>query len=158
MFVGYSTQYKGYRCLDLSTRRIYITHNAQFDEVSFLFSGQMSTVDLATLVFSDYNDAAPPSFSPAPPPSNAPQVSSCLNLNPRTYSLCNEPQSPPPSTSTSGDSSTIGPLESQPSQIAPSQPFTSLPSTHPMITRAKSGVSKSRHFVDIASLSYHGLH
>ena len=31
IFIGYSNQYKGYRCLDPSTSRIYKTRHAQFD-------------------------------------------------------------------------------------------------------------------------------
>nr|GEW17814.1 putative reverse transcriptase domain-containing protein [Tanacetum cinerariifolium] len=37
VFIGYSTQYKGYRCFDLSTRRMYIACHAQFDETVFPF-------------------------------------------------------------------------------------------------------------------------
>ena len=36
LFISYSTQYKGYRYLDISTGRIYTTCHAQFDE-SFFF-------------------------------------------------------------------------------------------------------------------------
>jgi len=35
IFIGYNTSYKGFRCLDPSTSRIYITRHAQFDENYF---------------------------------------------------------------------------------------------------------------------------
>jgi hypothetical protein len=37
VFLGYSFQHKGYRCLHLPTGRIYISHNVIFDENKFPF-------------------------------------------------------------------------------------------------------------------------
>jgi hypothetical protein len=38
VFLGYPSAHKGYRCLDLSTRRIIISHHVVFDELSFPFA------------------------------------------------------------------------------------------------------------------------
>lgn len=38
VFFGYISQYKGYKCLDPSTNRVYITRHAHFDESGFPFS------------------------------------------------------------------------------------------------------------------------
>nr|XP_043631213.1 uncharacterized protein LOC122602692 isoform X1 [Erigeron canadensis] len=38
VFLGYSTSHHGYRCLELSTDRIYICRHVRFDELSFPFT------------------------------------------------------------------------------------------------------------------------
>jgi hypothetical protein len=37
VFIGYSSVYKGYKCLDLTTNRVYISRHVVFDETSFPF-------------------------------------------------------------------------------------------------------------------------
>lgn len=39
IFLGYSPQYKGYKCLDPTTSRIFITRHARFDESCSRFLG-----------------------------------------------------------------------------------------------------------------------
>ena len=38
IFLGYSLHHKGYKCLDLSTNRVYFARNVLFDETLFPFS------------------------------------------------------------------------------------------------------------------------
>ncbi|KAM1723463.1 hypothetical protein COP2_022337 [Malus domestica] len=38
VFIGYDLHYKGYRCLDPITGRVYISRNVTFDELTFPFS------------------------------------------------------------------------------------------------------------------------
>ncbi|KAJ0912622.1 putative RNA-directed DNA polymerase [Helianthus annuus] len=71
IFIGYSLKYKGYRCLDPTTSRVYTTRHAKFDEDTFSFSGKVSPIDEATLVFSNFDDTLPTPTtlqkSPTPP-------------------------------------------------------------------------------------------
>ncbi|KAM1100809.1 hypothetical protein ACFX1X_007348 [Malus domestica] len=35
VFIGYDNNYKGYRCLDVASGKVYISRNVQFDELTF---------------------------------------------------------------------------------------------------------------------------
>lgn len=159
IFVGYCTQYKGYKCLDPKTQRLFITRHARFDETSFPFAINTHPTDLATLFLSSYLDESPPyphhqnDTSPTfPKPSHSPQLQKpCI-------SCLHDPPSPPPD------------LVSQPSQTPPltppstssSQTPSSSPSPpvnqHPMITRSKSGIVKSQHPFNLLAMSPTNLH
>jgi histone deacetylase 1/2 len=38
VFIGYSNSHKGFKCLDLSVGRVYISRNVVFDEIVYPFS------------------------------------------------------------------------------------------------------------------------
>ncbi|RVX07394.1 Retrovirus-related Pol polyprotein from transposon RE1 [Vitis vinifera] len=124
VFLGYALAYKGYLCLDVSTSRIYISRNVIFHESSFPFQ------------------------SSSPPPSPPPHLLSS------TPTLINSPSlSAPSSLAVSSPiitSDSIPPLIPVPfatsSPAAPSPPPLPL-NTHPMVTRAKSGIHKKRSFI-----------
>jgi hypothetical protein len=42
VFLGYSSLHKGYKCLDMETGRVYISHDVIFDEAVFPFSNPSS--------------------------------------------------------------------------------------------------------------------
>ncbi|KAJ1692595.1 hypothetical protein LUZ63_009293 [Rhynchospora breviuscula] len=49
VFLGYAHDQKGYRCLDMSTNRIYVSRHVVFDELQFPFSNHTGTVQQSTL-------------------------------------------------------------------------------------------------------------
>jgi hypothetical protein len=51
VFLGYPSSHKGYRCLDLSSRRIIISRHVIFDESTFPFTSTDPITDTSALDF-----------------------------------------------------------------------------------------------------------
>jgi hypothetical protein len=60
LFLGYSPDHKGYRCLDLTSHRIIISHHVVFDEDVFPLAGPTPPTDLDSLLESDLIPLPPP--------------------------------------------------------------------------------------------------
>jgi hypothetical protein len=85
VFIGYSTIHKGYKCLDLTTNRVYIFRHVVFDETIFPFQQSLSlppahisspvpahSSALTILPSSSLSDSfAQPSFAPTSSPSSS---------------------------------------------------------------------------------------
>lgn len=135
IFLGYHPSYKGHRCLDSSTGRIYISRHVLFDEFLFPF--------------------ASPSVSSVPPPS-LPQLHNFFWSTPPTVVTSSAVTSPtvsstPPPVVPSPLSSPVVPvpvvspsLLSSPVPIS-TPPVASSPVVHSMHTRSKSGIFKPKH-------------
>jgi hypothetical protein len=143
IFLGYHTSYKGFRCLDPVSHRIFITRHARFDENVFPFSSFSMQPSSAISDYIAFHDpiSSPPVMastnfstghsSPSSVTSSMPCKTCALDL--------------PSSQSTSSLApSVLAPQEAQP----PALLIASVPhqNSHSMITRGKTGISKSKHY------------
>uniref|UniRef100_A0A251TUQ9 Putative zinc finger, CCHC-type n=1 Tax=Helianthus annuus TaxID=4232 RepID=A0A251TUQ9_HELAN len=177
IFIGYSPTYKGYRCLDPTSSRVYITRHARFNENIFPFHGTTDNQPFSTLPLTSFDEDTfftPHTHCPKPTPTPTPTP----NLTKTPCHLCMDfppppqpipettPSSPPPSpnnsttpnsplsphTSTSPTTDISSPIPTPPPPPPPPLP------THPMITRAKAGVFRPRHIADLSHVTRHPLH
>jgi len=164
IFLGYSMSRRGFRCLDPSTLRIYITRHARFNEINFPFSNTSSSCDPTSPITSSFNEPAVTTISTAnrqtsPSLPIAASISSCV---PCTTNLVNDfmqqLSSEPTATGVSPDETVASPaiteatfVVSLPSDL-PTLPSRSSTNLHPMITRAKTGVFKPKHHSYVTTL------
>ncbi|KAJ0853298.1 putative RNA-directed DNA polymerase [Helianthus annuus] len=129
IFLGYCSKYKGYKCLDPCTSRIYITRNARFDEQFFPFdTSTTATNPIASLEVTSFLDVSPTFV-----PSHNNSKTHTVNNNPYMNSTSHPITLPffPPSQHLNNP--TYGPTtQSQ-------QPTGSLPNTAPGPTQHPSG-------------------
>ena len=107
VFIGYSNTHNAYKCLDLSSNRVYISRHVQFIEHQFPLASNTSPTDLAQVV-STWSScslalaAIQPSFCVVPTPSESfpYQGSSSITtrLNQELLSSCSPASSSPPTT------------------------------------------------------------
>uniref|UniRef100_A0A2N9EXT0 Uncharacterized protein n=1 Tax=Fagus sylvatica TaxID=28930 RepID=A0A2N9EXT0_FAGSY len=145
IFVGYSDKHKGYRCLHLSTGRVYTSRHVVFDETSFPFAPAVSVPQVAELVpthLADWTSPSPaPILSPTTP-SPAPDLSPTLD---KDYARLFSPQNPDPIPPISSLSPEISDPVPSPSQIPSPHPPLPTPSQQPhhsMTTRSRLGIIK----------------
>ena len=81
IFLGYSFNHKGYKCLDSSTNCMYIAHNIVFDEMVFSFATRHPISENPThpsphtsLLNLHLPGRAAPSISPLKSPNISPQI------------------------------------------------------------------------------------
>jgi len=142
-FFCYHTSYKGFRCLDPVSHRVFITRHARFNENVFPFSSssmQPSSAISDFIVFHDPTSSYPVMSStnssaghssPSSVTSSMPCKSCSLDLLPSPSSSISVPLVPTP----------------QEEQL-PAIPIASAShqNSHSMITRGKTGISKSKHY------------
>ncbi|KAI3680197.1 hypothetical protein L2E82_50582 [Cichorium intybus] len=172
IFLGYNSQYKGYKCYDPTSSRMYITRHARFNEAAFPFTNPANHSDFSKLDLCTFLDDAPGSlpFQKAPPPVT-PAAHSRQPCDVTTYSLdVPVPDTTPPAALLDPSANTTKDEPSPPSPSlsvnAPSPAATQhsvaseipIDSGHPMVTRSKSGIFKPLHRLDLATLSVTKLH
>ena len=161
--MGYNSSYKGFRCLDPTTSRLYITCHAQFDETHFPFLTTSQAQPLSSLQFSNFLEPSLP--LPAMLPSSPmPHSQHITQSRSTTCGICTNPMDE----SLQVNDSLIGPSlpHSDPSPTS-LELTTELPipapiaatsmASHPMITLAKAGIFKNRHPTNLALLGSSGL-
>ncbi|KAI3522941.1 hypothetical protein L1887_00993 [Cichorium endivia] len=165
IFLGYNSQYKGYKCYDPTSSRMYITRHARFNEVAFPFTNSANPLDFSKLDLCTFFDDAPGSLpsqeAPSvPPPSATPATNSRKPCDIMTCDLDTPPPAAPldpPIPMTENEQPPPSPplSDNVPSPAAPPQLVTS---GHPMVTRSKSGIFKPLHRLDLATVSVTKLH
>ncbi|GJU15952.1 retrovirus-related pol polyprotein from transposon RE1 [Tanacetum coccineum] len=201
VFIGYSPQHKGYRCLDPVTPRIFVTRHARFNEKVFPFIGSSGDINIRNLELTTFLQDTPPTLDsssnpPQCPPNttsstNGPSVCTLCRPSPTFHSAPGSPLSNPSTTQHSSpshdatsaldtplvhetspphvpSSTYVSPPANSAQQPDPPIELTSTTSnlqqpsssttTHPMTTRSKSGIIKTKHIADLASLTTHPLH
>jgi transposase InsO family protein len=152
IFLGYNPSHKGFRCLDPTTSRIYITRHAQFDETHFPFLNTSQAQPISSLQFSNFLE---PSLPPTdmPPSSPAPHSPHIPQSGSNPCDICTDPVDE----SLQVNDSLTGPSDPSPELPTPA-PVTATPMpSHPMLTRAKAGIFKTRHPANLALLGSSGL-
>lgn len=143
IFLGYHTSYKGFRCLDPISHRVFVTRHASFDENVFLFSSSSMQPSSAISDFIAFHDptslySVMPSTNSSAGSSSSPSVTSSMSCKSCALELLPSPSSSisVPHVSTPLEE----PLPTIPIALASHQ------NSHPMITRGKVGISKSKQY------------
>ncbi|KAK1417324.1 hypothetical protein QVD17_26451 [Tagetes erecta] len=150
VFLGYPSDFRGYRCYDPLTGKVHLSRHVIFDEHTFPFHKPLSPTNYQFL--DDCNPILHQMFHP--PTSNMPSPSvntttaPLSSQNPSQPSPTTHTTSPPPSTHQStSQPPPEPPSSSQPTtpttQHSPTAPTVQQPTnTHSMTTRSKIGITK----------------
>ncbi|KAJ0435796.1 putative RNA-directed DNA polymerase [Helianthus annuus] len=182
IFLGYPANYRGYRCLELSTGKTIFSRHVTFDEVQFPFAHPSRPppshefLDPSPLIFTQptvapFANTHPKHGPTQPPPTNLPpgptpsprtmaHASSLPGLNSPNRNIMD--YGPPPLSSPSAPSTQPSPhashstLHQQPphnqTTISLNLPPTTT-STHSMRTRSQSGIYKPRQLMSLNTIT-----
>ena len=149
IFIGYSLCHQGYKCLDLSTGKIYVSRHVIFDETLFPYS--KTTVPVSSTSVSLPQPVTMP-LSPclddlqsnhiSTNTSTAPLVLISADTGQDPSSPTSEDTATDPSLDTTGDPSPTVPQATAPVQDVASQPV--LTNTHSMVTRSKNQIHRPK--------------
>ncbi|KAJ1700906.1 hypothetical protein LUZ63_000685 [Rhynchospora breviuscula] len=129
VFIGYAKSQKGYRCLDLSTNKVYVSRHVQFDETTFPFQ-QLGLSDPTSI-----SDPAPPTI---PLIISAPH--SLAASAPSTQTMPTRTNQSVSSTSTTSVPSILQITSAAPTPI-PVQPIPPAPTSDPAHTTSTGNVN-----------------
>ena len=88
--MGYSSSYKGFRCLDLTTSRLYITRHTQFDDNYFPSLDTSQARPISFLQFSNFLEPSLP-YTDMPPFNPEPHSVHIAQSGSSPYVLCIDP-------------------------------------------------------------------
>ncbi|RVW50500.1 Retrovirus-related Pol polyprotein from transposon TNT 1-94 [Vitis vinifera] len=159
-FLGYSLKHKGYKCMS-SNGRVYISRDVIFNETSFPYSKTIqassclpSTVSPSTSHLSP--SASPPVLSPTMLPAPTSPISSARPISEMDNIVSTHPHAPNSVDTTLTPAQVVSnpvatPVQHVVSSIADASVTRTIAkdadNTHPMITRAKSGIVKPKIFI-----------
>jgi hypothetical protein len=152
LFLGYSPLHKGYKCLQLSTNKLYISRDVIFNENIFPFTTEKSSGIFSPTVQSI---AVPSSLSiprlhdylPEAVASSSSSTSRDNETSSLLPTLAASPSQSDPATSNTPHSPSSSPLLSPMHPSVAASP-TSSHTPHLMITRAKNNITKPKKFHD----------
>ncbi|KAJ9567646.1 hypothetical protein OSB04_003612 [Centaurea solstitialis] len=136
VYLGPSTDHRGYRCLDLITQKVIISRHVNFDETHFPFPDFQPRPSSEDYDAFEVDDSLP-SLSPMVDTSSPP-----LAAGPSIFVSSSQP----PPAEPSGTSSSPSASSAEPSQ--PPAPTTT--SGHPMTTRSRTGSLKPKQIFNLS--------
>jgi histone deacetylase 1/2 len=151
VFLGYPSNHRGYKCLNLTTNKIIICRHVLFNESTFPYA-KLHTPQSTTYTFLD-NELSPYLITHLmnhdqdnnpqnPPTTTLPLVTPCHQNSPSTTAQPNPVLIAPPATQRPNPT----PPSSNPTQINPTStvPSTTSPADKKPVTRSKHGIFKAK--------------
>ncbi|PKU87481.1 Retrovirus-related Pol polyprotein from transposon TNT 1-94 [Dendrobium catenatum] len=156
IFLGYASNSKGYKCYNISTRKIIISRHVKFFENVFPFHTTTNITSTSTIPPNNFSFQPPltlvpltiPHSASSPPVSASTTISSMPNSPPASPILTLQPSIPeePSSNPYSPPLQTYSPTSTE--------NLSQNPPPHPMITRSKTGNLKPKQIISMS----HTLH
>ena len=141
IFLGYSPSHKGFRCLDPTTTRLYITRHAHFPIVPSFQAQPLFSLHISSFLEPRLHHIDPSPPSPHIPRSNSSPCNVFSNLVDESVQV-----------DTSLTSSSLPPSASNSPSIESAVDFSSSLGSYLMITRAKASIFKTLHLANLSVL------